>query len=1319
MPNQRQFVRLKTRQEARVRFADDQVVACEIRDFCPTGFYLRLLDQGGASVGPTLAQSAVRVEFGGVEAMPETYSVTGRVAHYAEAGLGIFTEAMPDPAFQALLEHRASLYRSAGGDRLQDLDPIDARTVRIQCLSLYRPYLARAMADFFSLARERGAEEYHASASLGEQSAYLSGLAELRQHQAEIQERFVKAALAKVEQVAAAAGPKAPAQGATELSLVEEDEFEDWLHLAAVINKLEVGLQRQVGKFERLYSLLTLRSEEQDYDAAFYHGSLGQTSPFSPDALCRSFQAGLEGRTLSNAQRSLFYRDFGQAIALSGAAFYESLSKVAAVVERRLGGAGLRRRVGETVPSGPGPVPGALPSGVPFTPEAASAETMGYSLDRTLAALNEFTGGASAHPAGGQAVPMAGGGTGYTGVVALENSLVRTTGVLQQVVSQLAQRLPHYQAPFALTPAETRQDLPAATTNEVLLALDGLVQAREAARPSAWQPSLSEQLRLRLSQAGGAAVRIAPQQQQLLDSLAGLFDRAMQEYAPASELEALVKRFEATFFKLALKDPDFLVSDSHPARQVINILDQFAIAADDNGKFFDPNMPKVLAALIDNIIARADQEPEIYDKAVQTLDKMLQPLQRVRKQRINRLQETSEGKNRILQSRIRVLTELEARVGGRDVPRLLLRLLDGGWRHYLSLLELRQGLQGLEWEEGIGAVDRLLEWLQPGFAPGDDYPAQLAVLMRQVRRQMATVCVEPGRLDCMLNELDSLLQSRLQSPQAEVERVHLEPGRMLRGYEDEAVDLPEDSKLRAQLVLGSWWDIAGESSRAAPMQLIWLSQPPGSCAFANRSATKKVELSLAELALRQEAGRAGLATDKELPLLERSESALIDVVYKHLARQASHDPVTDLINQKSLLQQLALMAAMPSCEGQSHTLCVLQFDQLRVIGHKYGIEAREDLLRHLALEVQQRLRPDDLLAALGEDSFAAYLPACTAEDVRGIITGVLDWLKTYRFHRDIDTFSIGASVGMLEFSPGVLSADDVLRRASAACVQASSIGRNQIRLYTPEDASLKGEEFLIEWAGRIDKILDANGLYLRCQLISPVNGDAGLQPYYEILLGIRDPEGVEMGPQPFIQAAERWNRVHDIDRWVVGSVLAWIRANPEVFAAIGGFSVNLSSLSLSNEELLAFLHQELARRDFPMEKLAFEITETGTIGSYAAAQEFIQQIRQYGCKFCIDDFGSGYASYGHLKNLQTDTLKIDGIFIKDMLQSPADYAMVKSMKEIGHSLGMHVVAEFVATPEILAAVREIGVDYAQGYALHKPMPIDGLAAAVTAAAATE
>jgi diguanylate cyclase (GGDEF)-like protein len=1307
--SQRRFVRLKTRQGARIVSPSGASLDCTIHNFSLFGLALQLADPARHAdvfeVGVP-----VDVAFSGTGTYDgRSFQARGGVVHLSEAEVGVSLKDMSNEFFLALLEYRANLYRRKGSAKPDDLDPIDFNTIRLQCLSLYRPFVSRLMRAFHELGMARIAEEQGGEADSGGPSRNLDALRVVGEHLAEIRKHVAQSALLRVEQ----AGAKQPvADGALGIALMEEDEVEDWLNLSAVISKLGNSLKDHLSYFERLYYLLDSLEGDQSVGEVFFHYNLGQASPFGPDALCRSFRDALRELPLDVSQRAYLYRLFGQVVVKLGDAFYESLTWLAIVAEDEISRVASRRRANDDLAATTSVSQSVSGGGTPSSNAgAASAEAMGYSLDRTLAALNASGLMAPGHAQAAPATEWEPVST--SGVAALESSLIRTTGMLQQVVNRLAQQVPSFQAPYALSSLDSRTDLPEASTNEILLALDGLIQSRQASRPDSWQPSLTDQLRARLIQAGGSNTRIAPQQQQLLDALASLFDRVMGEYATSSEIEGLLRRFEPTFFRLALKDPEFLTADTHPARRVINILDQFAIATDDAGVFFDAKLPQVLTALVDNIIAKADLEPDVYARAIPVLEKMLQPLQKVRRQRVGNLQQSSEGKHRILQSRVRVATELESRLGGRKVPRLLLRLLDGGWRQYLSMLELREGMGSESWAASLDALDRIQTWLAPDFEPGEDYAVQVANLVRHLGQGLGTVSIDPVQLEDLLQDLDTLLKGCLRDPRPKVDHVTLEPGRIMRGHEEDGEAPPDDGKLREQLVLGWWWNIALEGDKPTPLQLIWLSQPPGSCAFANRSATRKHEYSIADLNRMKESGKAELATDKEAPLLERSESALVDEVYRHLSHQSTHEPVTNLINRKTLLQRMDRKAGQSGQEGQQHVLIVLEFDQLRVIAHQHGSEARGALLRRLAAEIGQRMRKDDLLAALGEESFAAFLPATELEEGHRVVADILSWLRSYRHAHGEDLFSVGANVGLAAFRAGEMAAEEVLRHADEACMRAKDMGRNQVQVYRSDDEAIHGQRDLMAWAGRIDKILDRDGLCLRCQRVSPIHETSALHPYYEILLGVRGPDGGEMGPQPFVQAMERSNRAHELDRWVVENTFRWIRANADIFAGIGGFSINLSAQSLNNEELLGFLHEELSRQDIPAQKIMFEITETGTIDSYAAAQEFIQQIRRYGCRFCIDDFGSGYASYSHLKNLRTDTLKIDGTFIKEMLQDPADIAMVRSMNEIGHSLGMHVVAEFVATDEILQVLREIGVDYAQGYALHKPMPISGLAAIPT------
>jgi diguanylate cyclase (GGDEF)-like protein len=519
-------------------------------------------------------------------------------------------------------------------------------------------------------------------------------------------------------------------------------------------------------------------------------------------------------------------------------------------------------------------------------------------------------------------------------------------------------------------------------------------------------------------------------------------------------------------------------------------------------------------------------------------------------------------------------------------------------------------------------------------------------------------------------------------------------------------DAPAHRQLADRLRVGDWWDFSIDGSRV-PMQLIWVSQPPFGCAFANRSATNKTDLTLVELSRQIHAELAKPGKDLDIPLIERSEHALFDESYQRLVHQVMHDPVTGLLNRKGFMQRLGQIAT-PDEQDRAHAVGIIEFDQFRLINNTCGVEAAEALARSLANEVRVRMGPDTVLAAFHADTLAFLLPNCSRTEGCQKVDDLLDRMKDYPFQHEQHRYSIGFNIGITEFAPARFGAVEAIRRADSACITAKSMGRNRMQIYEQASPALQAQESLMDLAGRIDAFLEGSGMYLRCQQVMPIGAVAARLPYFEILLGIRDENGQEIKPMHFIPAVERLQRVHELDMWVIGKVFEWIGANPSSFASLGGFSINLSATSLGSSEVIRYLQKALPESNFPASKIIFEITETAAIESYGAAQDFIREIRRHGCKFSLDDFGSGFTSYSHLKNLRTDALKIDGSFVKDMLKNPGDYAMVKSMNDIAHSLGLLTVAEYVESPQILDALREIGVDYAQGYAIHKPCRIEEL-----------
>ncbi|MBN9429987.1 MAG: DUF1631 family protein, partial [Burkholderiales bacterium] len=775
---------------------------------------------------------------------------------------------------------------------------------------------------------------------------------------------------------------------------------------------------------------------------------------------------------------------------------------------------------------------------------------------------------------------------------------------------------------------------------------------------------------------------------------------ALVESGSGTDIQTLLGRLKRPLLELAQRDQSFLETADHPARQMVDLLEQYAIATDQDGRFVDAGLQRFLDRLVERIASRAGAEPRLFELAGSSLARMLVSLRRERRSRVAGLQQACEGRDRIRLARERVDEALASLLGGRQVPELLPRLLDAGWRQHLVLLEIRGGMGDADWQEAMSVLERLLQWLQPGYLPGADFRDESIALAGRVEVVLGAVDMDHSHLSAFLELLDLALGCVADGGEAHPQVLYPMPAGA-----GAAGSMPATG--HETLHLGGWW-LVEHDGRAQPMQLVWHSRRSGHCLLVNRAASGKLEITLDEFAQRGQAGLIKPWSDQELPLLERLEFSLLDESRQALQQRANQDPVSGLLNRKGFVRSLNRFARKPGA-STGHLVGVLEFDQLRIIYNACGVDAAERLIRKLVHEVQDSLGAQAVLSSFRNDTLGFVLPDTAMQAGRRAVEALLEQLGDFRFHHGEQSYSLGLNIGLTHYEPATTDAEEAVRQADAACIASKAAGRNRVQVYEQSSVSLRSHESLADWAGRIDHLLEGSGLSLRAQMVMPIGADAAALPYYEILLGIQAGPDMPVSPMSFVPAVERLNRSQELDLWVMRHVLHWVADNRRVFDAIGGFAINVSALSLASPEVIGFLREQLARPEVPASKLIFEITETAAIGSYGVAQEFMQQIRRYGCRFSLDDFGSGYTSYAHLKNLRTDSLKIDGSFVKDMVDSPSDYAMVKSMHEVARSLGMRTVAEYVETPMILAKLREIGVDYAQGYAIHKPCPIEELA----------
>jgi diguanylate cyclase (GGDEF)-like protein len=425
-----------------------------------------------------------------------------------------------------------------------------------------------------------------------------------------------------------------------------------------------------------------------------------------------------------------------------------------------------------------------------------------------------------------------------------------------------------------------------------------------------------------------------------------------------------------------------------------------------------------------------------------------------------------------------------------------------------------------------------------------------------------------------------------------------------------------------------------------------------------------------------------------------------------LTYQANHDLLSGLINRRGFEHYLHLAMESKHNEQAEHVFCYLDLDQFKIVNDTCGHIAGDELLRQISHLLKKHIRNHDVLARLGGDEFGILMEHCNIENAEKIAQKLIDKVGEYRFLWEKKPFSVAVSIGIAPITEYIKTTTDLLRIADIACYAAKDAGRNCYRIYEEDVSDIEKVHSDMEWVTRINQALENNSFCLYAQKIQPNSLTSGSGLHYEVLLRLLDESGKIIAPNAFLPAAERYNLITKIDRWVIDNQCAYLAKHPEHLRALELCSINLSGASLTAPGFQQAVIACIDHYQIPPEKICFEITETAAISNLSDATAFIDAMHDKGCRFALDDFGTGLSSFAYLKYLPVDFLKIDGVFVKGIVDDPIDYAMVKSIHEIGKVMGKKTVAEFVENEDIELKLKEIGVDYSQGYGIAKPCPID-------------
>lgn len=1233
--------RFEVLQPAKLIISAEQELACDIRDFCLGGLQLKFdPTQGDTAVIHTLPSDAV-VE---VRFTPPV-SVADQTFNIKARLARRTTDGVGVAFLGSPIDATRALNKVAAAMRTQRIvskryQGMDGKALQDTCKTLLMQSVEDAAREFYGLIENRLSVVSQQSTNFAERNEMVAAYDPIRLHEANVYAILQKQLQAAIEQI------YLPAKQ-TEVPRAEADK--PGLALVQTDDFEDwLNLTAEINKLENRFSI-ELAAHTPRLEKLYGRALDRTTNPFAPAVIEQAMKTAFDGLTLALKVRQVIYSTMREALVHPLGELYKQLDSI--------------------LPAADEGVSGAEAQGWPGIPEGGMADALeSGEIDASHKPTEASSRAMAASRAGGVA------------------------GALMNLFRR-AQQSP-VSSPDGATPAAAMEAPLAAALGRNPMEAGGFVQ-RFA--------STSRRVLNELSVAG----RIQPGQEAMAEGSAAVFgalaERIETEKSLSTVVKHYVKQLEEPLLKLAVVDTNFLNAPQHPARQVLNAVDRLAMVSSDDGKINDQKLLQVIQRWTERIKGEADKNPAVYDEARAQLEKVLLPLLRMRSIRIARLQAGLEGWQKMGQANRMISRELEQRMAGREVPEAVIGFFNPAWRNYLIRVMLRNGVGSPEEAEAWQAVDRLIEWMDPGLV---ERPALNDVqrLLTYIDSKLSLVSAGKEVQEALLERLaDGLFET----DKTRLKRIAAPQGAMSAAPTEPPIS-EQDAALLAQYRVGDWLSF---SQSAAPLNLVWIGDDPHIYVFSNYKGLRKIELKRHEFLELLKTGESGVTDNLELPLMDRSLSSMIEHMHRNLVKQATHDTETSLIRRSEFMRRIKQTWLQMDATDRGCVLGVIDIEDLRIAQTRVSPAGYLKMLHALAQHIEQKCSCGGFAARTGERTFAFIRTCESQEAAQEKAETLITHINQFNFEWEGERFTVSANAG-LAWASDFVEPEAFYNRADTACLSAKHEGRNQFAFYSEADAARKGSVGLEYWAARFNSILASEQLYLRCQPIVPLGAETGQASHYEILLGANtdsaDDESINIGD--FVAAIERLKRISELDQWVVKEVFGWIRNHPREFEQVGAFSINLSGPSVNSKSFLSFMEEELGRGDIPANKLIFEITESAAIDSFANADQFIRKFRRYGCRFSLDDFGVGFSSFSYLKNLKVDYLKIDGSFIRDMTRNEVDAALVSSMQETSRFLGIKTIAECVENEETLQQLKTIGVNYVQGWHTGKPVPIAELVA---------
>ena len=1088
-----------------------------------------------------------------------------------------------------------------------------------------------------------------------EQQAIYSAESNVTKRTSQIQSRFINAISEQLsrwlDQLPQISIDKAPQKNPSdqELSLVQEDDFEDWLQAKVASTNIQSKLSHSSFEMRQLLDLISGAPIENCFN------------PLSANIITEAFRAAIEPLTIEKDVRRIAFEIFqlvaSQQLQIAYQAFIKQVD-IPLVFRNRP-----RKNIPQsstspnngTSDADEGIEPQILPAS--STDSSQSEQNFGhYQAPETSATMNEFR----QHQSEAQ--------------LAYSN-----------IQSLLAMRQQRYNANTSNdTPQQT---LPAADHLQVQSALQQIWQGSET-HPGTVRKNLEQAL-------ASKEMGLSGSDREAIDTLEHVTQNLVDSDKTSEFIKPLITQLEQPLSMMMLRDPSMMFNPTHPGRIALNSMSKLGRMT-TTGQDIISNKLQVLMENIDST-----SSPEQLEEQIQYLqsgiDTLLVEAERRVKMNADRVAQAAEGEFKVEQARLTIARLVSKDTSGKTLPTVVMEWLEQGWKPLLTLILLRESSESKRFRGAVKLYRQVLSLFGQTNAGRKELLERFHQLIKLMHYELDQLNGEQPEHCRWHDEINIAAEQHLESGNIkeviDVPKAAIEESPALEG---------KGVRRALNLQVGDWLLLVETDLNVS---VVWMAEDGSRFACVNHAGMKVVDFTLERLADALDDGSVKRLYEQEESAVDESLDALVQQIYNELSDQANTDALTKINTRQFFMRHLKEETARSHRSNLTHTLCMIDIDQFKLINNEYGVEGGDECLKAIAKVLLKTATNKINCARMGSNEFAILFQNAELHEGEEQARALKNEIEELDIFSNSNKFRIHLSMGVSELNYKISDEIDLVSFTESACLLAKQKGGSRVYRYVEDDhARIKRDEFM-SWANKLNQALETDQLQLLCLPVKTIQEDDKPLNMHEVIISIEDENGTQIPPLQYLQAAEHYSRMYLIDRWTLEQLIKWMSEHPNEVAKIDQFMMKLSGYSMNDDSLLAFIFDQAREHNIPVEKFCFELNETSAIQNIEDAADFMHEMRSLGCEFTLSDFGTGQSSFEYLKRLPVNYVKINHTFINELATSSADYAMVKSIHEIAHFMAKKTIAEHVNDEDTLNILRSIGIDLAMGGELSEAIPL--------------